>query len=394
MPSRGFKIGVFVIEALNALPLSIYFMYMFFYMKERHGFGGMENLLLGGYGGFVYMISAATAGRIAPRFGYLNAMAISFASMAVVFPMGIVADSVIGQLSVYTAGAAAMAFVWAPLESLSVQGEPKHRVQKMVGIYNVVWASFAAVGYFVGGAIVDWLGYKAIFLIPASVHFVQLLITLWLRGVAKRDFGDAAMGAAAKEDSTHLHDEAEAPFARTFLRMAWIANPFAFIASNTVTPTIPTLAKQFDLSKTMAGCLISIWLFARVAAFIGCWMWSGWRYRLRWLLGAYLGMMISFVLILAVPSLPVLIGAQVVFGLSVGMIYYASLYYSMHVGDNHGEQGGVHESAIGAGNCVGPWLGAGALFLLPGFAHAATVTVTVLLAGGLAWILRLWARRS
>ena len=86
MPSRGFKIGVFVIEALNALPLSIYFMYMFFYMKERHGFGGMENLLLGGYGGFVYMISAATAGRIAPRFGYLNAMAISFASMAVVFP--------------------------------------------------------------------------------------------------------------------------------------------------------------------------------------------------------------------------------------------------------------------------------------------------------------------
>lgn len=394
MPSRGFKIGVFAIEALNALPLSIYFMYLFFYMKDRHGFGGMENLLLGGYGGFVYMIAAAAAGRIAPRMGYLNVMVISFAAMVLIFPLGIVADSVGGQLLVYTCGVSAMAFVWAPLESLSVQGEPKHRVQKMVGIYNVVWASFAAVGYFVGGAIVDWLGYKSIFLIPASVHGIQLLLTLWLRGVAKRDFGDTRMGGAANEDAIQLHDEAEAPFARTFLRMAWIANPFAFIASNTVTPTIPVLAKQFELSKTMAGFLISIWLFARVAAFVGCWVWSGWHYRLRWLLGAFLGMMISFVLILAVPSLFVLIAAQVVFGLSVGMIYYMSLYYSMHVGDNHGEQGGVHEAAIGAGNCVGPWLGAGALILLPGFAQAATVTVTVLLAGGLAWILRLWARRT
>lgn len=394
MPSRGFKIGVFTIEALNALPLSIYFMYLFFYMKERHGFGGMENLLLGGYGGFVYMVSAALAGRFAPRFGYLNVMAISFAAMCLIFPMGIVADSVMGQLAVYTAGVSAMAFVWAPLESLAVQGEPKKRVQKMVGIYNVVWASFAAIGYFVGGAIVDALGYKAMFLIPAAVCFVQLLLTLWLRGVAKRDFGDAAMGGSTSPAAVHLHDEAEAPFARTFLRMAWIANPFAFIASNTVTPTIPTLAKQFDLSKTMAGFLISIWLFARVAAFVGCWAWSGWHYRLRWLLGAYLGMTVSFVVILTVPVLAALIAAQVVFGLSVGMVYYASLYYSMHVGDNHGEQGGVHESAIGAGNCVGPWLGAGALFLLPDFANAAAVTVAALLGLGLVWILRIWSRRT
>ena len=91
--------------------------------------------------------------------------------------------------------------------------------------------------------------------------------------------------------------------------------------------------------------------------------------------------------------LPALVVAQVVFGLSIGMIYYSSLYYSMHVGDNHGEQGGVHEAAIGAGNCVGPWLGAAALFLTPGAPNAAVWTVAVALMAGLVWMLRIWTGR-
>ena len=66
----------------------------------------------------------------------------------------------------------------------------------------------------------------------------------------------------------------------------------------------------------------------------------------------------------------------------------------MHVGDNHGEQGGVHEAAISAGNCVGPWLGAGALFILPGAADAAVWTVTTLLIAGFVWMIRVWMRRG
>ncbi len=396
MPSRAFKIGVFTLEGLNAVPLAVYFMYLFFFMRETHGVGTMENLLLGGYGGFIYMTFSALGGKVAPRCGFLNTITASFFVMVLVFPCGVAVDSMWGQIGIHTVAVAGMAFVWAPLESLSVQGEPKNRVQKMVGVYNLVWSSMAALGFFLGGAIVDKFGFRAMFLIPAGVHFTQLLIALWLRGIERRDFGRAHSGArkTADEDVAQLHDEADVPFAATFLRMAWIANPFSFVASNTAVPSIPELAKDFGLTKTGAGFLISIWMFARFAGFIACWLWDGWHYRLRWLLGAFVAMTVSFVVILTVPKLWALIVAQALFGLSLGMIYYSSLYYSMHVGDNHGEQGGVHEAAIGAGNCVGPWLGAGALFLLPHQPNAAVWTVTALMVGGLVWLLRVWAGRK
>ena len=395
MPSRAFKIGVFTLEGLNAVPLAVYFMYMFFFMQERYGFGDMENLLFGGFGGFIYMTFSALGGRVAPRFGFLNTITVSFALMTVVFPCGLIAESMWGQIGIHTVAVAGMAFVWAPLESLAVQGERKNRVQKMVGIYNLVWSGMAALGFFLGGAIVDRFGFEAMFLIPAGVHFTQLLIVLWLRRVERRDFGHAHSGSrtVADEDVSRLHDETDAPFAATFLKMAWIANPFAFVASNTAVPSIPELAKDFDLTKTGAGFLISIWMFARFVGFTGCWLWNGWHYRLGWLCGAFVAMIVSFVVILTVPMLSALIAAQVVFGLSIGMIYYSSLYYSMHVGDNHGEQGGVHEAAIGAGNCVGPWIGAAALFLLPGQPNAAVWTVAIVLLAGLGWMLKFWAGR-
>ncbi len=393
MPSRAFKIGVFTLEGLNAIPLSVYFMYIFFLMRDRYGFGDMENLLFGGFGGFIYMAFSALGGKVAPRFGYLNTITASLALMVVVFPFGLVVQSMWGQLLIHTIGVAGMAFVWAQLESLAVQGEPKRRVQKMVGIYNLVWSGMAALGFFLGGAIMDRFGFGAMFLIPTGVHLIQLLIALWLQRVERRDFGRAHSGARqAAEAGVELHDEADLPHAATFLKMAWIANPFAFVATNTVGPSIPELARDFGLSKTAAGFLISVWMFSRFAGFIGCWLWEGWHYRMRWLWGAFAAMTVTFVLILTVPLLSVLIVAQVVFGLSIGMIYYSSLYYSMHVGDNHGEQGGIHEAAIGAGNCVGPWIGAAALFLLPGQPNAAVWAVGALLVGGLIWIGRIWAK--
>ncbi len=395
MPSRAFKIGVFTLEGLNAVPLAVYFMYMFFFMRETYGFGSMENLLLGGYGGFIYMTFSALGGKVAPRFGFLNTITASLGAMVLVFPCGLIVDSMWGQIGIHTVAVAGMAFVWAPLESLAVQGEPKNRVQKMVGVYNLVWSSMAALGFFLGGAIVDQFGFRAMFLIPTGVHFAQLLIALWLRRVERRDFGRSHSGARQAADTgVEMHDEADLPHATTFLKMAWIANPFAFVATNTVGPSIPELARDFELSKTSAGFLISVWMFSRFAGFIGCWLWEGWHYRMRWLWGAFAAMTVTFVVILTVPLLSVLILAQVVFGLSIGMIYYSSLYYSMHVGDNHGEQGGVHEAAIGAGNCVGPWLGAGALFLFPQQPNAAVWTVTALLVCGLVWMLKIWAKRG
>jgi hypothetical protein len=74
----------------------------------------------------------------------------------------------------------------------------------------------------------------------------------------------------------------------------------------------------------------------------------------------------------------------VAFGLAVGLLYYASLFYSMDVGEARAEQGGIHEAMMGAGNFLGPGIGALSLLIAPHSPHAGVWSVSGLLAIGLA----------
>ena len=83
--------------------------------------------------------------------------------------------------------------------------------------------------------------------------------------------------------------------------------------------------------------------------------------------------------------------AQLALGLSVGLMYYSSLFYSMDAGgESKGEHGGFHEAMIGAGICGGPLLGATALSYAPGSPNAGVYAVTALLLVGFAGLLWLW----
>jgi MFS family permease len=151
------------------------------------------------------------------------------------------------------------------------------------------------------------------------------------------------------------------------------------------------MARKFNLSPAEAGVFISVFFFARTIAFLCYWWWSGWHYRVSWLIAAYLGMIAGFSLIFLSETLWFAVLAQVLFGLSIGLIYYSSLFYSMDVGETKGEHGGFHEAAIGAGNCVGPLLGAAALYFV-GRPHAHTWAVSGLLCVGFVGLLWLNAR--
>jgi len=173
--------------------------------------------------------------------------------------------------------------------------------------------------------------------------------------------------------------------------MAWLANPFAYLAINTVIAIIPSLSKELKLSPMYAGFFCSVWLFVRIGAFALLWLWPGWHYQFRWLVSAYAAMVASFALILLVGNLPLLIASQIVFGLAVGLIYYSSLFYSMDVSETKSEHGGFHEAAIGAGSCAGPAIGAAALHFFPDSPASSAWAVSAMLLlglGGLVWLRR------
>jgi hypothetical protein len=231
-----------------------------------------------------------------------------------------------------------------------------------------------------------------LFVIPAAIHVLQMALLLWLWAAS----GGAVIGPAIPTQAPAQVALNPRPIsrARSFLRMAWLANPFAYVAINTVVAVVPGLAVKLNLSPALAGIFCSIWFFARMGTFLLLWLWTGWHYRLRWFLGAYLLLVLSFATLLLVPKLAAIVLAQIAFGIAVGLIYYSSLYYSMDVGEAKGEHGGMHEAAIGAGIFAGPAIGASALHLFPGSPNSGAWAVSIALCGGLAGLIAMaWRNR-
>jgi MFS family permease len=378
MTFRGLKNRVFLIEGLNGFATSLYFNYLFFYLRDKFGVSSAGNLLFCATNGFVYMFASLYAGRWAQKHGYFNSLRLGMTTVI----CGLTASAFATQtwmlmifMLTWTIG---VCFIWPVLEALSSEHETSRTLPGKIGAYNIVWSATQALAYFSGGAIKEWLGYKSIFAIPIALHCVQLIILSQIAGV--RDFG--LLPGAPREDARPIRHEASAETNRNFLRMAWLANPFAYIAMNTIIPLVPDLAVRLGLSTMWAGFFASTWMFARLISFGLLWRWTGWHYRFRWLASAYAGLILSFASFLLLSNLAVLIFIQLLLGWCTGLIYYSSLFYSMDASDTKGEHGGIHEAAIGFGIFGGPAIGAAALYIFPGAANASVWAVSSALALG------------
>jgi MFS family permease len=385
MYNRQVKNGALVLEAINSLATIYYSFFVYFYAQAKYGFGNLENLLLAAASGFIYMIGASYGGRLGQRKGYFYALRIGYWQMAISLAVGTFVDSRIWQSIVFFFAIWGMSLTWPNLEAIVSEGEPRPRLRRLLGVYNLIWAAGGAFAYFTGGAMLERLGLWSMFAVPSALHGVQLWLLRRIERIAVAGGTVEAKEAETNWGEIEPHETDLPP--KVFLKLAWVANPFAYVSINTALPVIPTIAKKFQLSPTFAGIFCSLWMFSRLASFYVLRHWSGWHYRLGWLLGSYLAVAVSFGVMLTSRHLVTLGLAQIIFGLGLGLVYYSSLYYSMDLGDEKGEHGGFHEAAIGAGNCVGPAIGAGALALFPERPDSSAWAVSVVLLGGFVWIL-------
>jgi predicted MFS family arabinose efflux permease len=392
MSSRQFKSFYFALAALNTLATTWFASYLFFFLRDRFGFGNRENLWVSALYGFVYLFAAWQGGKFAQRRGFITSLKVGFAGLTVMTIVGALMDSVIGILLAMVGYTVALLFTWPALEALVSENETQAGVQHNVGIYNCTWALAGAVAYFIGGKLYDWLGHAAVFWVPAAIFAIQFAMAVWLgskkvESAQLRVEGNDASIPAPQVDENAWHQPVPP---KRFLQMAWLANPFAYVGINTVIAVMPGVASKLGLSPTQVGLCCSVWWFARLATFALLWQWRGWHYSFRWLLAAFVMLVGSFMLLLLAAQISLLVLAQVFFGFAVGLIYYSSLFYSMDVGgETQGEHGGLHEAAIGAGVFAGPAVGATALQLLPVHSNNGVFAVGVLLLVGLAGLLGL-----
>lgn len=390
MTLRRLKQCCYGVAAVNTVAAAYSLNYLFFYLRDRYGFANRGNLLASAVHGGVYIFAAWNGGRFAERRGYLTSLAAGFAGLSATTAVAYFVTSAPLQVALLVPYTIALLLIWPALEALVTSHEPEARVPHMVGVYNLTWSSAQALAYFTGGPLYDLTGRYAVFVVPSVLFLAQGVLVLWLKPRA-----DAAILALPPqtEPATRPHDRPRGRLApRVFLRLAWIANPFAYMAMYTVFAVMPALATRLGLSPTRVGLFCSVWLFSRVVAFAVLWAWPGWHYRFRWMAASFLVVIVTFAAILVAPTLEIIVAAQVFFGLAAGLIYYSSLFYAMDAGEAKGEHGGLHEAAIGIGICAGPAIGALSLQIWPLVPRANAAAVTVLLTAGFAAFVATWAR--
>jgi MFS family permease len=387
--SRNLKGACFALEALNGLATTYYFYYFYFYTKDRFKFGAMQNLLLAALLGFVYAFGAFFGGRFAQKFGYFTSIRCGAALMTAAFLSCSQATSLWLAVALTLAGSVGLCLTWPAMEALVSEGESPARLPSLVGFYNVVWAAAAGFAYFTGGAMQHRWGWQSMFYVPAGILVLEFGLATWLEGKVRRQ--PAVTEHAALPLLHPMKESYRSPVApTTFLKLAWVANPMAYLAINTLISSVPTLAQRLSFSPMLAGFVCSIWLFTRAGAFVALWLWPGWHYRFRYLAAAYMVMTVSFGAMLLVPRLWMLVLSQILLGPALGLIYFSSLFYSMDVGATKGEHGGIHEAVIGIGNCAGPAVAAAGLKFFPGHPGSGAWAVCLLLAPGL--VVLYWLR--
>ena len=372
----------YTIEGLNSFSTVFYFTYIYFQLREKYGFGDAANLAVAALLGVIYAFVAWQTGKFAQRYGNLNALKLGFSVMAVSYLLGSQWATAPGQIISAICVSIGMCFTWPVLEALVSEGAAPERIPHAVGLYNITWAWTNAGAVFLGGTLLEKGGPNMLFWIPLAMVLLQLCLVFVLQRCPLPHI--TATGAPVADPLRPSPAKA-----KKFQQLAWLANPFAYIAINTLLAVLPGVAAKFHLSNTLAGFALSLWGFARLATFVVLWRWHGWHYRFRWLLTAYVLLMLAFAAILAVPNLAVVLVAQVLFGAAIGLMYYSSLFYAMDASDTKSEHGGIHEAAIGIGNCLGPAAGAAALWLAPNNPSMDVWAVSSLLTiglGGLIWV--------
>ena len=260
MLSSKAKVGIFFVETLNAVGTTYYFYYVFFFAQSKFGFERLENLLLGAGLGLTYAIAAALGGRLAQQAGYFRTLKLGTFIMAVVLAIGGFLDNRLAHFVVMAVCTFGMGMTWPALQALVSEGQPRLGMQRMIGIYNLIWSLAGALAYMTGGAMLESWGLRSLFTVPAAILAVQFLFLLWLESeesVVPVAAAKVAVSGAAPipQDPRAAHSPVKP---ETFLRMAWWANPFAYLTINTVVAISPSIARELALSKSDAGYYCSV----------------------------------------------------------------------------------------------------------------------------------------
>jgi predicted MFS family arabinose efflux permease len=297
--------------------------------------------------GLLTAIGSVLGGRLIERRGCRTSMKLGL--------VGLIAGSLAGwrlpegwnMVTAIVLVAAFQGFVWPAIEAAITRGEPQHRVQHLVGMYNLGWSGGSGFAFFITTPLMSAFGLRAMFALPLMLYLFNLFL-LW-KVLPDYDSVPDEHHTVVDSEGVELTPQQR----HAFRVLGWLANPMAYVAINVIVTYNPVVAQRIGVSFATASSWFSLWFYVRMFAFELLRRWSGWHYRPNLLFAAFGMAMLGFAGMMLAPSLAVHLLAQIVFGLSIGLLYQSSLFYSMAGSEEKGTHGGFHESFIGLGLATG-----------------------------------------
>jgi hypothetical protein len=354
--------SVLTFTFLNSLGTGAVTSGLYFLTDAAFGFGVWKNFVLGAVMGGTYIIGALAAGpltrRLAARSSPITSRALVLWLMVAlaglcVLPLGcglITGQRPAPEWSVWVFGIAYLpltGLLWPFVEAYLSGGRRGSDLRAATGRFNVVWSLALVVSYW---AMSPLLERNALLVILAlgAVHLIALLPG-WRMG---------------PEPGRHLADahEPHPPAYVGLLATFRVLLPTSYLVLAALAPYLPRVMDQLGIPLAWQTPLASAWLIARVGVFLLFERWHGWHGRWWVPIAATVVLLASFAAVVLSPLAGeggriVLTLGLLALGGAQAVIYLASLYYVLEVGNAEVDAGGTHEALIGVGYTLGPALG-------------------------------------
>ncbi|MEI7901808.1 MAG: hypothetical protein WCK89_16260 [bacterium] len=318
---------------------------VYFYTCHTLGFSDRDNLLLALAFGLVYAATAVVSHWCTKWWGERNLLWLTLFSQLVVT----LAMAALPSAGVVVAGTILLGGLyglkWPVLESYMLAGDTPSRAVSTVGRFSMSWSiaiplALAAAGPLIGAGRI-WL-----FLAAVAAGLPSFFVVWHL-----------------PPRPLHLpHDHPEhlpPPTAARWRRLLVASRVLMFTGYAqlwVLAALLPGIYVHLSLPVSFAAGLSGMVDLMRFAAFTLFGIWIGWHDR-RWPVAAVLiGQPLGFALVCLGGSLAWVLLGELIFGLSLGLTYYAALYYAMTLKRGAVEAGGGHEGLVGLGFAVGPGL--------------------------------------
>ena len=352
---------------VNSLGTGVVTNGIFFLTRQAYGFGDAANYTLGIVFAAMYIAGAVAVGplltRLAARTDAISHRAILIALMLVLgsaclLPWGVHDPE--GGRSAWSIWVLAVIYgpltgsLWPVVEAY-LSGERRGGVlRSATGWFNIVWASAVVLAFWVMApyveahplAIVAAVGVLHVLSIPVLARF-------------PRDPG---------RHLDHADHEPHPPVYRDLLRTFRVLLPASYVLSTSIGPFMPGALDRMNVPTAWQTPLTATWLATRVAVFALMGLVHRWHGRWSTAVHGSAALLIGYAIVVLAPrvfepgpaGVTALILGLAVFGVGMGIVYSAALYYALEVGQAEVSAGGMHEALIGVGYLIGPAIMLGA----------------------------------